>query len=79
MEVGFDVRRGYAGGNQMRCKNCGKEGYHFHQHYDGGYVCDGCVTKYFTCPNCGKLFDKDDLEHGDAGTGYCKECSANHI
>lgn len=30
----------------MVCKNCGKPGHHFHQHYDGGYVCDKCIGFY---------------------------------
>lgn len=58
----------------MVCKNCGEPGHHFHQHYDGGYVCDKCVGFYFTCPSCGKLYDKYDFEHGDAGGGKCVSC-----
>ena len=66
------------GDDQMaKCISCGKPGAN-HQHYDGGYVCDDCIGQYFTCPDCGRLFDLDDYEHGDAGTGYCKECSPNH-
>ncbi|WP_306542967.1 hypothetical protein [Anaerotignum sp.] len=61
----------------MVCKSCGKTGHSFYQHYDGGYVCDACVGAYFTCPSCGKLYDMDDFEHGDAGTGKCVSCEQN--
>lgn len=61
----------------MKCKNCGKEGHHFHQLYNVGYVCDDCVGKYFTCPACGILYDMDDYEHGDSGTGKCVSCAKN--
>lgn len=47
----------------MHCSNCGKEGHHLHQHYNGGYVCDNCIGHYFTCPVCGILYDIDDYEN----------------
>ena len=50
-----------------RCINCGNTGAEY-QHYDGGYVCESCVGSYFTCPDCGRVFDQDDYENGDAGT-----------
>lgn len=47
-----------------KCISCGKSGAE-HLHFNGGYVCNSCVGKYFTCPNCGRLFDNDDYKHGD--------------
>jgi hypothetical protein len=31
----------------------------------------------FECPGCGREFSKDDYENGDAGNGFCKECTEN--
>lgn len=59
----------------MYCKRCNKEGTHFHQHFDGGYVCDDCIGSYFTCPSCGMLFDNDDLEHANFSDGKCISCA----
>lgn len=60
-----------------KCKNCGsKDAKYIHQ--DGGYVCDKCVGNYFTCPDCGTLFDMDDHENGDQGNGFCKKCASKH-
>ncbi len=60
-----------------KCICCGKSGAEY-QHYKGGYVCDDCVGRYFTCPDCGRVFDADDYENGDAGNGFCAECASNH-
>ncbi len=60
-----------------KCILCKKnEGIYFHN--DGGKVCGDCMGKYFTCPECGFLFNIDDYENGDAGNGYCKECSEKY-
>lgn len=59
-----------------KCRNCGKHGTCVH--FDGGWVCDSCIGYYFTCPDCGRLFDTSDREHGDAGNGFCVECALNH-
>lgn len=57
------------------CVKCGKAGaYHFL--FAGGCVCNACMGGYFTCPVCGRLFEQDDYENGDAGNGKCRECSA---
>lgn len=63
-----------------KCKLCGKtlQSGNAYQHYDGGYVCNDCIGHYFTCPDCGRLFDQDDFENGDQGTGFCIDCSPNH-
>lgn len=54
-----------------KCINCNKnEG--SYEYSEGGYVCDECVKEYFVCPRCGKAFPK---ESGDAGNGFCEECS----
>lgn len=58
------------------CVKCGCKGAEY-ERYEGGYVCDDCIGNYFTCPNCGRVFDADDYEHGDAGTGFCVECERN--
>lgn len=29
------------------------------------------------CKNCGILYDMDDYEHGDSGTGKCVSCAKN--
>lgn len=60
-----------------KCIRCRKnEG--DYPHYDGGYVCDKCVGYYFTCPDCGTIFDREDREHGDAGNGFCVKCAPDH-
>lgn len=46
-----------------------------YQHSSGGYVCNQCIGDYFTCPDCGLLFDQ---ETGDAGNGFCKDCDSEH-
>lgn len=60
-----------------KCICCGKSGAEY-EHYNGGYVCEKCVGAYFTCPDCGRLFDTDDFEHGDTGTGFCADCAPNN-
>lgn len=60
-----------------KCISCKKnEG--VYDHYDGGYVCDDCLGDFFTCPDCGMVFDRDDYKNGDAGNGFCRECAPNH-
>ncbi len=61
----------------MKCRNCNKEK-GIYIHYDGGKVCDKCLGKYFTCPHCGRLFEQDDYENGDQGTGCCRECKEKY-
>ena len=61
----------------MKCKNCNAPKAEF-EHKDGGFVCEKCVGEYFTCPDCGKVFNKDDFVNGDQETGFCTECSPNH-
>lgn len=60
-----------------KCKDCGKPNAEYF-HYDGDRLCSNCIGHYFTCPECGTLFDEDDFEHGDAGNGFCKDCAPNH-
>ncbi len=60
-----------------KCINCGENGA-MYEHNNGGYVCENCVGAYFTCPDCGKVFDLDDYQHGDAGNGFCAECAPEH-
>lgn len=60
-----------------KCIRCGKDGAD-HEHFNGGYVCDSCIGYYFTCPDCGRLFDNDDYEHADAGNGFCYQCAPEH-
>lgn len=59
-----------------KCISCG--GYGEYMHKDGGYVCENCVGRYFTCPDCGMVFDQDDYANADAGDGFCVKCSPNH-
>ena len=63
-----------------KCKVCGKDSRKvtLYQHYNGGYVCENCKGSFFTCPDCGKIFDHKDFENGDQGDGFCKKCSPNH-
>lgn len=58
-----------------RCKDCGAPGANFEIH-GGEYVCKDCASHYFTCPTCGKLFYRDDYEHGDSGSGHCSKCAS---
>lgn len=60
-----------------KCKDCGSKNADYF-HYDGGVVCDKCLGEYFTCPDCGMLFDQDDFVNGDQGNGFCKDCAADH-
>lgn len=59
-----------------KCKSCGKHGEYIH--YNGGWICDDCVGRYFTCPDCGRVFDAEDRVNGDAGNGFCRECAPEH-
>lgn len=63
-----------------KCKVCGKDSREttLYQHNDGGYVCKSCMGSFFICPDCGRLFNRDDYENGDQGNGFCKECSPKH-
>ena len=61
----------------MKCISCGDKNAEY-EHHDGGYVCQNCIGQYFTCPDCGILFNSDDYENGDQGNGFCSECSPNH-
>ena len=47
-----------------KCINCGK-GKGEYPHYSGGFVCNDCLSSYFTCPDCGRLFDRDDFVNGE--------------
>ena len=60
-----------------KCKCCGKSNANYF-HYDGKRVCEDCVGQFFTCPDCGILFDQDDYEHGDQGNGFCKDHYTDH-
>ena len=60
-----------------KCISCGKEGAHT-RHFNGGYVCESCIGKYFSCPDCGEIFDLDDYVNGDAGNGFCAKCAPEH-
>lgn len=60
-----------------KCILCKKnDGVYFH--HDGGMVCEKCEGAFFTCPECGVLFNNDDYENGDHGNGYCKECTEKY-
>ena len=60
-----------------KCIKCGAEGAEFF-HNRGGKVCNDCVGEFFTCPDCGNVFDRDDYENGDAGNGFCVKCAPEH-
>lgn len=60
-----------------KCISCGKNNAEY-PHHDGGFVCNECIGSYFTCPDCGELFDKDDYDNGDAGNGFCANCAPEH-
>jgi hypothetical protein len=59
-----------------KCISCKKDEGVF-AHNSGGYVCENCIGHYFTCPECGMIFDNDD-ENADAGNGFCGKCAPNH-
>lgn len=67
-KVGYDM---------AQCICCGKSGAEY-IHFGGGYVCESCVGEYFTCPDCGRVFDADDMTNGDAGNGFCADCASEH-
>lgn len=60
-----------------RCISCGKENA-VYIHNNGDAVCEDCLGYYFTCPDCGILFEQEDMVNGDQGNGFCKECSNSH-
>ena len=60
-----------------KCIKCGNEGARY-EHFKGGFVCDSCIGTYFTCPDCGRVFDNDDRVNGDAGNGFCADCASDH-
>ena len=61
----------------MKCISCGKSGAQY-EHVGGGYICEKCIASYFTCPDCGRIFDSDDYMRGDTGSGFCAECAPDH-
>lgn len=63
--------------DMAKCISCGNNDAKY-IHFSGGYVCEKCMGDYFTCPDCQRLFNPYDYEHGDAGTGFCVECSPKH-
>lgn len=69
----YEIEENY----MAKCIRCGKSGAEY-EHYNGGYVCEDCVGSFFTCPDCGRVFDADDFENGDAGNGFCSDCAPNH-
>ncbi len=60
-----------------RCKDCGTPDATY-EIYGGGNVCEACIGSYFTCPDCQKLYYRDDYEHGDSGSGFCSQCASSH-
>lgn len=61
----------------MKCISCGKPNAGY-EHSSGGFVCDDCVGGYFSCPDCGILYNNDDYENGDQGNGFCANCASEH-
>lgn len=63
----------------MKCISC-KDREGIFEHYDKGpnSVCKNCVGSYFTCPDCGRLFEQDDRVNGDQGNGFCIDCAMDH-
>ena len=60
-----------------KCISCQKnEG--VYKHFHGGHVCEKCVGDFFSCPDCGNIFDMDDFDNGDAGNGFCAKDTYNH-
>lgn len=60
-----------------KCISCGKPNAEY-KHADGGMVCNICIGKYFTCPDCGIVYDRDDFVNGDQGNGFCINCAQDH-
>lgn len=60
-----------------KCISCGSKEAKY-EHFSGGFVCEHCMGDYFTCPKCGRLFDLEDRENGDAGSGFCTECTQEY-
>lgn len=60
-----------------KCINCGKSNASVF-HKNGGCVCDDCLGEFFNCPDCGRVFDMDDYQDGDAGNGFCAKCAPEH-
>lgn len=61
----------------MKCICCNKNK-GIYRHNDGGRVCRDCLGFYFTCPDCGMIYNQGDFENGDAGTGFCRKCKLEH-
>lgn len=59
------------------CIRCGRKNAEY-KHFNGGFVCENCIGDYFTCPDCGIIYDSDDYVHGDAGNGFCAKCAPEH-
>lgn len=59
-----------------KCINCNEKNASY-QHSSGGFVCENCIGSYFTCPDCGILYDRNDVD-GDQGNGFCRNCSEDH-
>lgn len=62
---------------KKKCISCGSDN-GIVQHFDGGFVCEKCIGDYFTCPDCGMVFDQDDRVNGDGGNGFCVKHAIDH-
>ena len=61
----------------MTCIKCGDSNADY-VHFSGNYVCKNCIGSYFTCPDCGTVYDSDDYENGEQGNGFCAKCASEH-
>lgn len=55
----------------LKCKDCGETNAS-REYYTGEMLCEKCSRQYAECPECGKLFDKND--DSIAMSGKCYNC-----
>ena len=56
-----------------KCRDCG-EAKASYLHVDGSDICSKCMQTYYSCTECGKLFDKKYFN----GEFLCGDCSDNN-
>ena len=57
-----------------KCISCANK-IEIFRHFSGGYVCEKCLGGYFTCTQCGTMYDMDDRVNGDSRDGNCVKCN----
>ena len=81
IQTGYDYRNPPADTTVYTCYECGDSYSRDNLAMTKGdmHICRHCADKYFTCPVCGDIHDKDDAEHCDRCNALiCEDCADDH-